>query len=189
MADAQDLFEESIGFMRRAFTEEGRWSYKSARWEFNEIIVEPPVVQKPHPPMWVGAASEKSIRGAARAGYNLLLAQVPSFETIKQSLEYYRDELDQMGEAFDPDRVAVCRGLMVANNEAERAEAHDLRGKFLTEVQVLAIDPRFQAKSFVPADRHKNRGDPVVTSEEGAIIGNAGGNDRAGRPPLRCRGA
>ncbi len=173
MADAQDIFEESINFMRRAFTEQGRWTYKSDRWEFNDIIVEPPVVQKPHPPMWVGAASETSIRGAARNGYNLLLAQVPSFETIRQSLDYYRDELDKMGEEFDPERVAVCRGLMVANNDAERAEAHILRGKFLTEVQVLAIDPRFQAKSFVPADRHKDRGDPVVTSEEGAIIGNS----------------
>jgi len=173
MADAQDVFEETIAFIRRAFTESGRWSYKSKRWEFNEIIVEPPVVQKPYPPMWVGAASEKSIRGAARNGYNLLLAQVPSFDTIKNSLDYYRDELDKMGEEFDPQRVAVCRGLMVANDDAARQEAHILRGKFLTEVQVLAIDPRFQAKSFVPADRHKNRGDPVVTSEEGAVIGNS----------------
>jgi alkanesulfonate monooxygenase SsuD/methylene tetrahydromethanopterin reductase-like flavin-dependent oxidoreductase (luciferase family) len=173
MADAQDIFEESIMLMQRAFTEHERWTYKSDRWEFNDIIVEPPVVQKPHPPMWVGAASENSIRGAARNGYNLLLAQVPSFEAIGQSLEYYRDELDKMGEEFDPERVAVCRGLMVANNDAQRAEAHVLRGKFLTEVQVLAIDPRFQAKSFVPADRHKDRGDPTETSEAGAVIGNS----------------
>ena len=48
-----------------------------------------------------------------------------------------------------------------------------LRGKFLTEVQVLATDPRFQSKTFVPAARHKNRGDPVETSENGAIIGNS----------------
>jgi alkanesulfonate monooxygenase SsuD/methylene tetrahydromethanopterin reductase-like flavin-dependent oxidoreductase (luciferase family) len=171
MADAQAMFEESVAFMRRAFTETGRWTYESDRWQFNDIIVEPPVVQKPHPPMWIGAASEKSIRGAARNGFNLLLAQVPSFEQIAQSVNFYRDELDAMGQAFDPSRIAVTRGLMVANNDSERAEAHVLRGKFLTEVQVLATDPRFQARSFVPADRHKNRGDPVVTSEAGAVIG------------------
>jgi alkanesulfonate monooxygenase SsuD/methylene tetrahydromethanopterin reductase-like flavin-dependent oxidoreductase (luciferase family) len=182
MSDAQGIFEESVAFMRRAFTETERWDYKSDRWEFNGIIVEPPVVQKPYPPMWVGAASEGSIRGAARNGFNLLLAQVPSFETIGQSLDYYRDELDKMGEEFDPDRVAVCRGLMVANSNAERAEAHVLRNKFLTEVQVLATDPRFQAKSFVPADRHKDRGDPTQTSEAGAIVGNSEEMiDRVGR--------
>ena len=117
MADGQDIFEESINFMRRAFTETERWSYESDRYTFNDIIVEPPVVQKPHPPMWVGAASEGSIRGAARNGYNLLLAQVPSFETIAESVNFYRDELDKMGEEFDPYRIAVTRGLMVANDD------------------------------------------------------------------------
>ena len=171
MADAGAIFEESIALLKRSFTETERWSYKSDRHEFNDIIVEPPVVQKPYPPMWVGAASEGSIRGAARNGYNLLLAQVPSFETIGESVNFYRDELDKLGQEFDPERIAVTRGLMVAKNDAERAEAHVLRGKFLTEVQVLATDPRFQAKSFVPAARHKNRGDPTETSENGAIIG------------------
>jgi len=172
MADGQKIFEESIALLKRSFTETERWSYKSDRYTFNELIVEPPVVQKPHPPMWVGAASEGSIRGAARSGYNLLLAQVPSFEAIAESVNYYRDELDKMDEPFDPYRIVVTRGLMVANDDAARAEAHVLRGKFLTEVQVLATDPKFQSKTFVPAARHKNRGDPTVTSEDGAILGN-----------------
>jgi len=173
MADAQEIFEESVELLKRSFTETERWSYKSDRWTFNDIIVEPPVVQKPYPPMWIGAASENSIRGLARNGFNLLLAQVPTFETIGESIAIYRDELDKMGEEYDPSRVAVTRGLMVANNDAERAEAHVLRGKFLTEVQVLATDPRFQSKTFVPAERHKNRGDPTEVSEAGAIIGKA----------------
>ena len=131
------------------------------------------MVQQPHQPFWVGAASEGSIRGAARNGYNLLLAQVPSFETIGESLSFYRDELDKMGVAFDASRVAVTRGLMVANNDNQRAEAHVLRGKFLTEVQALATDPKFQSKTFVPAARHQNRGDPTDVSEDGAVLGSS----------------
>ena len=173
MADAQEIFEESVMLLKRSFSETERWSYKSDCWTFNDIIVEPPVVQKPYPPMWIGAASENSIRGLARNGFNLLLAQVPTFETIGESISIYRDELDKIGEEFDPSRVAVTRGLMVANNDNERAAAHVLRGKFLTEVQVLATDPRFQSKTFVPAERHKNRGDPTEVSEAGAIIGKA----------------
>ncbi|HCP00448.1 MAG TPA: hypothetical protein DIT35_03060 [Rhodospirillaceae bacterium] len=38
---------------------------------------------------------------------------------------------------------------------------------------MLATDPRYQSKSFVPAARHKNRGNPDETSEAGAIIGNS----------------
>ncbi len=173
MADAQEIFEESIALLKRSFTESERWSYKSDRYQFNDIIVEPPVVQQPYPPMWIGAASENSVRGAARNGNNLLLAQVPTFETIGETVAIYRDELDKMGVEFDASRVAVTRGLMVANNDNERAEAHVLRGKFLTEVQSLATDPKFQSKTFVPAERHKNRGNPTDVSEAGAILGSS----------------
>ena len=173
MGDAQDIFDESVALLKRSFTETERWSYKSDRYQFNDIIVEPPVVQQPHPPMWIGAASENSIRGVARNDYNLLLAQVPSFEAIGESVSIYRDELDKMGAAFDASRVAVTRGLMVANNDNQREEAHVLRGKFLTEVQALATDPKFQSKTFVLAERHKNRGNPTDVSEVGAILGSS----------------
>src|SRR5690606_33899021 len=44
-ADANAIYEESMAIMKRAFTEKDRWSYKSDRWQVNDIIVEPPVVQ------------------------------------------------------------------------------------------------------------------------------------------------
>ena len=121
-----------------------------------------------------------SIRGAARNGNNLLLAQVPTFETIGESLSFYRDELDKMGVAFDASRVAVTRGLMVANNDNERAEAHVLRGKFLTEVQSLATDPKFQSKTFVPAERHKKPCPSDRSVGSGRCSGIIGRDDRAG---------
>ena len=48
-----------------------------------------------------------------------------------------------------------------------------MRNKFITEVQVLATDKRFQAKSFNPvADSGwKGSNDPVAISEAGAILG------------------
>lgn len=173
--DAEEIFQESISIIKRAYTEKERWSYKSERWEFNQVIVEPPTVQEPYPPMWVGAGSEGSIRKAAQNGYNLLLDQMSPFEAIGERIGYYRDEIEKQGSEFDPYSVAVTRGLMVANNDHKRKEAHILRGKFITEVQVLATDKKFQAKSFNPvADaRWKDRGDPDMVSEDGAILGNS----------------
>ena len=97
------------------------------------------------------------------------------FEAIGERIGYYRDEIEKQGREFDPYSVAVTRGLMVANNDHKRKEAHILRGKFITEVQVLATDKKFQAKSFNPvADaRWKDRGDPDMVSEDGAILGNS----------------
>jgi alkanesulfonate monooxygenase SsuD/methylene tetrahydromethanopterin reductase-like flavin-dependent oxidoreductase (luciferase family) len=176
MSDAEEIFQESVAFMRRAFTETERWSYASERWTFNDIIVEPPVVQKPYPPMWVGAGSEKSIRAAARNGFNLLLDQMTSFAGIGDRVSWYRDELEKMGEEFDPYRIGVTRGLMVANNDNERTEAHVLRGKFITEVQVLSADKNLQAKAFNPVDNQRGGADGsdfVGVSENGAVLGNS----------------
>jgi len=168
MEDAGDIFEEAITLLKRSFTETDRWSYKSSRWQFNDIIVEPPVVQKPYPPMWVGAGSEASIRKVARDGFNLLLDQMSPFEAIAEKVAVYKDELSRMGKAYNPDTLAVTRGLMVAGNDNQRRAAHELRGKFITEVQVLTKDKSMAAKAFSPVG---NSGDTVAISEKGAIIG------------------
>ena len=120
MSEAGAIFEESIALLKKSFTTTDRWSYKSDSWEYNDIIVEPPVVQKPYPPMWVGAGSEASIRRVARDGFNLLLDQISSFEAIGEKIAIYRDELAKLGKDFDPYTVGVTRGLMVADDAAAR---------------------------------------------------------------------
>jgi len=170
MADAQEIFEESVALLKRSFTETERWSYTSDRWTFNDIIVEPPVVQKPYPPMWVGAGSEASIRNVARNDFNLLLDQMSPFEAIGDKIRVYREELEKLGKTYDPERVAVTRGMMVANNDNQRAEAHILRGKFIAEVQVLSKDKSQGPKAFSPVG---NSGDTDAISENGAVLGDS----------------
>jgi alkanesulfonate monooxygenase SsuD/methylene tetrahydromethanopterin reductase-like flavin-dependent oxidoreductase (luciferase family) len=170
MADAGAIFEESIALLKKSFTTTDRWSYKSDSWEYNDIIVEPPVVQKPYPPMWVGAGSEASIRRVARDGFNLLLDQISSFEAIGEKIAIYRDELAKLGKDFDPYTVGVTRGLMVADDAAARREAHILRGKFVSQVQVLTKDKNSGPKAFNPVGETV---DTDALSEAGAIIGNA----------------
>ena len=174
MAEAGPIFDESVALLRRSFTEAQRWSYKSDRWAFNDIIVEPPVVQKPHPPMWVGAGSEGSIRKAAQNGFNLLLDQVVPFESIGERINMYRDELDKLGREYDPYSVGVTRGLMVANNDNQRKEALALRGKFITEIQVLTKGKSEGPRSYSPVEITGSIDD---ISEAGAILG---GSDEMG---------
>ena len=168
MGEAQDIFEESLMLLKRSFTETERWSYTSDRWTFNDIIVEPPVVQKPYPPMWVGAGSEGSIRGVARNDFNLLLDQMSPFEAIGEKIRIYQDELDKLGKPYDRERVAVTRGLMVANNDNQRAEAHILRGKFISEVQILTKDKSAGPKAFSPVAVSN---DTDAISNNGAVLG------------------
>ena len=167
--DLPTIYAESMEIIQRAWREPERWTYKSERWEFNDIIVEPPCVQRPHPPMWQGAGSERSIRQAAREGYNLLLDQMTSFDGIAERVAIFRDEVEAAGRTFDPYSIGVTRGLMVADDAPARDTAHVLRNKFITEVQVLAADPKLQAFSFNPVAGKE----ATDVSEEGAIIGSS----------------
>src|SRR6266404_1565854 len=78
IAESTERFDEAIEVIRKAWTSEGRFSHHGKRWHFENVVVEPSPVQRPHPPFWLGAGSAESIRRAAREGYNLLLDQLGS---------------------------------------------------------------------------------------------------------------
>jgi alkanesulfonate monooxygenase SsuD/methylene tetrahydromethanopterin reductase-like flavin-dependent oxidoreductase (luciferase family) len=120
--EAEPRFEESVEVMTKAFTSRTRFSHRGKFWQFDDIVVEPPPAQKPHPPFWAAAASEASIRRAAKRGFNLILDQYASPEQLGQRIGLYREELEAGGRPFDPMNVAVARQLFVARDKAE-AEA------------------------------------------------------------------
>src|ERR1700692_2108494 len=71
--EADARFNESLDVIAKSWTSKQRFSHHGKYWQFEDIIVEPPTAQKPHPPIWMGAGSPASIRQVAASGYNLLL--------------------------------------------------------------------------------------------------------------------
>jgi len=69
MQEADARFEESLEVLLKAWTSEQRFSHQGKYWRFNDIVVEPPAAQKPHPQIWMGAGSERSIRSVAQRGF------------------------------------------------------------------------------------------------------------------------
>jgi alkanesulfonate monooxygenase SsuD/methylene tetrahydromethanopterin reductase-like flavin-dependent oxidoreductase (luciferase family) len=121
--EAEARFAEAVELMTRAFTTRERFSHRGRFWHFEGIVVEPPPAQKPHPPFWVAAGSENSIRRAATRGFNLILDQYASPQQIAERIALYKAECARNGLAFDPTRIAVARQLYVARNETDRQAA------------------------------------------------------------------
>jgi alkanesulfonate monooxygenase SsuD/methylene tetrahydromethanopterin reductase-like flavin-dependent oxidoreductase (luciferase family) len=120
--EAEPRFEESVEVMTKAFTSRSRFSHQGRFWRFDDIVVEPPPAQQPHPPFWVAAGSEASIRRAAQRGFNLILDQYASPEVIAQRIALYRAERQASGHSAGTARIAVARQAYVANDRAD-AEA------------------------------------------------------------------
>jgi len=121
--EAEARFDEALGLMIRAFTERRRFSHRGRFWRFEDIVVEPPPAQQPHPPLWVAAGSAASIRRAAARGFNLILDQYAGPELIAERIALYKAERASHGRSFDPMQAAVARQLYVASDEADRAAA------------------------------------------------------------------
>src|SRR6516165_4110982 len=66
--EADARFEEALTVITKAWTSGQRFSHHGRFWTFNDILVEPPTSQKPHPPFWMAAGTPPvhSPRGRAR---------------------------------------------------------------------------------------------------------------------------
>src|SRR5262245_20677298 len=86
MEEAQARFDECLEVMLRAWTTKTTFSHQGRFWRFEDIVVEPAPVQKPHPALWMAAGSPASIRAAAERGCNLLLDQFASPQLLGERI-------------------------------------------------------------------------------------------------------
>jgi alkanesulfonate monooxygenase SsuD/methylene tetrahydromethanopterin reductase-like flavin-dependent oxidoreductase (luciferase family) len=139
--EAEARFDEALEVMVRAFTERDRFSHRGRFWRFEDIVVEPPPAQKPHPPLWVAAGSAASIRRAAARGFNLILDQYAAPELIAERIALFKAEREAHGLSFDPMQVAVARQLYVAKDEADRVEALERQAAYTKRTVEVSRPP------------------------------------------------
>jgi len=171
MEEAGERYDEAVAFLRKAWTSKGRFSHHGERWHYEDIVVEPAPVQKPHPPLWIGAHSPDSIRQAAENGFNLLLGQNGSPEVVAEGIGVYRKAVEAQGRAFDPMTVGLTRALHVAINAEEREAAHRLRMQFMRNVQQLSLSPSGGSPTLGRPRRALSQEDMRKATETDALLG------------------
>ncbi len=164
--EAEARFEEALEVMTRAFTERERFSHRGRFWRFEDIVVEPPPAQQPHPPFWVAAGSGHSIGRAAARGFNLILDQNYSAQQIAERMGIYKAERQALGLRFDPQQVAVARQLYVATDAADKQAALIRQAAYTKRTVDVSRKPDGKSGSHVLAYADKTGG-----TEENALSG------------------
>ncbi len=149
MQEAEARYEESLSVILRAWTSEKPFSHHGKYWQFENIVVEPPTAQKPHPPFWTGAGSRASIRRCAERGHSLLIDQFCSFEQIAERLGWYQEALAEHGRGYDPMQVAVARAIHVTHDPADKQAALDRRLAGQARTHDLAQTPGGDNKASI----------------------------------------
>ena len=167
MEEADARFEELLEVITKAFTCETPFSHQGKYWQFDNIVVEPPTAQKPHPPFWMGAGSPASVRQVAERGYNMLLGQHSLAEEILHQVAQFRQEVEARDRAFDPMHVAVARAVHIARNAADKEAALERRYQGHMRINALARRPDGDGRDRFKADE----ADARFESAESALFG------------------
>src|SRR5437016_11919471 len=167
MDEADARFDEALDVIVKAWTAEEPFSHRGRYWQFDQIVVEPPPAQKPHPPIWMGAGSERSIRQVAQKGYNLLLGQYASPEEVGHAIAVFKETVEAHGRRFDPMQVGVTRAFFVTDTKAEKEAA--LERRLQNRVRQLHLATRPDGTVHGGPDRAT--GDPRVVNEISAMYG------------------
>jgi len=110
-------FEENLAAVKRLWTEDAV-DMVGSHFTLEHAAVGTKPVQKPHPPIWIGANADPAIRRAARLGDCWYVNPHNRIDTIVRQVETYKRALDECGKPF-PKEFPARREVFVARSRAE----------------------------------------------------------------------
>ena len=168
--EAQERYDEALEIMFKAWQSTERFSYHSERWNFEDIIVEPEVVQKPYPPIWTGAGTPASIARVAATGFNLLLDQYGSFELTRERVRNFQAASAEAGRAYDPMQLGLTRSVVLTGSKRETEEALETRAKRTGDMARFGRLPGLPEQPASYAESGQARDDAAIIGEPNEVI-------------------
>lgn len=110
-------FEANLIAIRRLWAEE-KVSMKTPYLELDEASCMPKPLQRPSPPIWVGANADAAVERAARLGDCWYIGPTVEIPTLQRQMDLYRRSLDAAGKPF-PSELPMRREVFVARTRAE----------------------------------------------------------------------
>jgi probable F420-dependent oxidoreductase len=99
--------DEYLDVLRVLWTEE-RVTFRGRFVRIEDAAFFPKPVQKPHPPIWIGGASERAFDRIARVGAGWIAAPRPDVETLARDTARLRRLVEARGR--DPSAIGVASG-------------------------------------------------------------------------------
>jgi len=99
-------FEEGLEVMKKLLTEE-EVNFEGKHFRFQGVRMNARSLQKPYPPIWIGASADAAVKRAARMGDSWIISGHIPLSDIKRQMPLYRQTLAELGKPFPKDLPAV----------------------------------------------------------------------------------
>jgi probable F420-dependent oxidoreductase len=91
---------EAIGVLRALWGQQPA-TYRGDLFSFDGAYLQPRPVQKPHPPIWIGARADVALRRAAKIGDGWIGAGSSSIEDFRRQTQVLKEALEGEGRRID----------------------------------------------------------------------------------------
>lgn len=108
---------EGIGVVRALWGQQPA-TYRGELFSFEGAYLQPRPVQKPHPPIWIGARAEVALRRAAKIGDGWIGAGSSSIEDFRKQTRILVDALEESGRRVD--EFPMSKRVYIAVEDSNR---------------------------------------------------------------------
>ncbi|HXH09166.1 MAG TPA: LLM class flavin-dependent oxidoreductase [Alphaproteobacteria bacterium] len=112
--DAVPRMIEALTVLKRLWTED-TVEHRGRFFTLPGVTLTTRPVQRPHPPIWMGADNDAAVKRAARLADTWYINPHAKLETLERQMALYRNTLDEVGKAF-PTELPIRRELFVAKD-------------------------------------------------------------------------
>jgi natural product biosynthesis luciferase-like monooxygenase protein len=136
---ARERYHEHLEIIVRAWTQE-RLTFEGRFYRFENLTVMPRPVQRPHPPIWVGAtATPDSFRWAGEHGYGIMtIGHLLDPAEIAERLALYREAYRAAGHPPGGERILGTYHAFVSPDRAEWEEVGRRGMTYYSRSSILA---------------------------------------------------
>jgi len=110
-------FVEGIEVIKRLWTE-NNVSFAGKEFNLRAVAIDPKPVQKPRPPIWIAANSDRAVERAARIGDGWLIGPHSAIEELEDQVKLFRKAWSMAGKSAVP-VIPIIRETFVAHSRKE----------------------------------------------------------------------
>lgn len=134
---------EAVEILKKAFSG-NTFNHSGECFNYKDVCITPATIQKPHPPIWVGAnRSELQARNIGRHGLGFWEGPSMSLETFRKNAEIYKQSATKAGVAANDIKIALFRDVCIAESESEAL-------KIMDEDLLPMYEEQYVAYGYVP---------------------------------------
>ncbi len=120
MSDRVELFEEKVDILHKCWSAE-EFSYDGKHHKIENLTVSPAPIQKPSPPLWIGASAPVSARRAANIADAIVTTPSTTLDNTVKLIDHYKQAAVAAGKTPAP---VIMRDAWVAGSRKEAEEVY-----------------------------------------------------------------